>query len=292
MARRYLLSQQSLPIVVTYSASTYRARLKLQDDAVATSILGWLCAQVPEVFETHVMPHLTDRDLRSLAFLGGEPRRVIRGSSRAAPALSRWLIPRCLIPRIRPTGCAVVEKDHMRQVLDRFVGFDPDGDAYCRRCRLNGQKRHGKTILKTLLAQHDHAERVAFSPTAGPTSTSSEHRNAHAKMFYAIDAVLRFATSSEARVATCAGGLLSEAASVSSPARAAEEAKEAEDAEAALPMALASFASSGRASPATTNTPAAAIAPLAATEPSRIKTAWSIPGCLMLLMPCCASRLK
>ena len=58
--------------VVTYSAIRNRARIrarrKLEDDAVATSILGWLCAQVPEVFQTHVMPHLTDRDLLSLAF--------------------------------------------------------------------------------------------------------------------------------------------------------------------------------------------------------------------------------
>ena len=65
--------------VVTYSAISHRARLKLQADAVDTSILGRLCAQVPEVFQTHVMPHLTDRDLLSLAFLGGEPRRVMRG---------------------------------------------------------------------------------------------------------------------------------------------------------------------------------------------------------------------
>ena len=60
-----------------------RARFKLQDDAVATSILGRLCEQFPEVFQTHVMPHLRDADLRSLVLLGSSPRRVLRSSSRA-----------------------------------------------------------------------------------------------------------------------------------------------------------------------------------------------------------------
>ena len=60
-----------------------RTRRKLQNDAVATSILGWLCEQFPEVFQTHVMPHLTDADLRSLVLLGSSPRRVLRSSSRA-----------------------------------------------------------------------------------------------------------------------------------------------------------------------------------------------------------------
>lgn len=66
-----------------------RARCKLQDDAVATSILGWLCEQFPEVFQTHVMPHLTDADLRNLASLGSVPGRAIRTSSRGAAVKSR-----------------------------------------------------------------------------------------------------------------------------------------------------------------------------------------------------------
>ena len=165
--------------VVTYSAirnrARNRARRKLQDDAVDTSILGWLCAQVPEVFRTHVMPHLTDRDLLSLAFLGGEPRRVMRGSSRAAPVLSRY-------PWIRPMAV----EDRRCQELDRFVGLDPDGDVYCRRCRLKCGPLHGKKTLRTLPALHDHAKRVATF------SNSKKDRDAHERMFLAIDDVLRF----------------------------------------------------------------------------------------------------
>lgn len=168
--------------VVTCLASKYRARRKLQDDAFATSILGRLCAQVPEVFQTHVMPHLSDKELRSLAFLGSEPRRVIRGSSRAPPALSRY-------PWIPPNAV----EDRMCQVLDRFVGLDPDGGAYCRRCRLKCGPLHGKKTLRTLPALHDHAKRVATF------SNSKKDRDAHARMFHAmsIDDVLRFATETE-----------------------------------------------------------------------------------------------
>ena len=168
--------------VVTYSAIRNRARRKLQDDAVATSILGRLCAQVPEVFETHVMPHLSNRDLLSLAFLGGEPRRVIRGSSHAPPAFSRY-------PWIRPMGYAV--EDRMCQVLDRFVGLDPDGVPYCRRGRLKCGPLHGKTTLKTLPALHDHAKRITFS------TSNKKDRDAHSRMFHAIDDVLRFTTETE-----------------------------------------------------------------------------------------------
>lgn len=66
----------------------------MQDDAVATSILGWLCEQFPEVFQTHVMPHLTDEDLRNLASLGSVPRSAIRTSSRAAAVKSplEWFV--------------------------------------------------------------------------------------------------------------------------------------------------------------------------------------------------------
>ena len=70
-------------------ANGSRARCKLQDDAVATSILGWLCEQFPEVFQTHDMPHLTDADLRNLASLGSVPGRAIRTSSRGAAVKSR-----------------------------------------------------------------------------------------------------------------------------------------------------------------------------------------------------------
>ena len=71
-----------------------RTRCKLQDDAVATSILGWLCEQFPEVFQTHVMPHLTDADLRNLASLGSVLRSAVRTSSRAAAGESgiEWLV--------------------------------------------------------------------------------------------------------------------------------------------------------------------------------------------------------
>jgi hypothetical protein len=93
-----------------------RARFKLQDDAVATSILGRLCEQFPEVFQTHVMPHLQDPDLRSLiVLLGSSPRSVIRTLSGAdevgTSRLSRldWF---ARVPRVEPaqsarsTGCA------------------------------------------------------------------------------------------------------------------------------------------------------------------------------------------
>ena len=93
-----------------------QARFKLQDDAVATSILGRLCEQFPEVFQTHVMPHLQDADLRSLiVLLGSVPRSVIRTLSGAEEVgtsrLSRldWF---ARVPRVEPaqsarsTGCA------------------------------------------------------------------------------------------------------------------------------------------------------------------------------------------
>ena len=71
-----------------------RTRRKLQNDAAATSILGWLCEQFPEVFQTHVMPHLTDADLRNLASLGCVLRSAVRTSSRAAAVKSRleWFV--------------------------------------------------------------------------------------------------------------------------------------------------------------------------------------------------------
>ena len=93
-----------------------QARFKLQDDAVATSILGRLCEQFPEVFQTHVMPHLRDADLRSLmVLLGSVPRRAIRTLSGAdevgTSRLSRldWF---ARVPRVEPAqsarsmGCA------------------------------------------------------------------------------------------------------------------------------------------------------------------------------------------
>ena len=93
-----------------------QARFKLQDDAVATSILGRLCEQFPEVFQTHVMPHLQDADLRSLiVLLGSVPRRAIRTLSGVeevvASRLSRldWF---AQVPRVEPAqsarsmGCA------------------------------------------------------------------------------------------------------------------------------------------------------------------------------------------
>ena len=167
----------------------FRARRKLQDDALAQTLIGKLCAQVPEVFQTHVMPHLTDKDLRSLAFLGSEPRRVMRGSSRAT-AVSSCYFPACIVlpsHRIRDSRgpddfcpwCRTLK-------LDRFVGFDPDG-PYCRRCRLKHGPSHGNAS-KTLPALHSHAKRTANS------SGISEDREAHAKMFDAIDAVLGRAT--------------------------------------------------------------------------------------------------
>jgi len=175
---------------VPFPASRYRARCKLQDDALAQTLIGKLCAQVPEVFQTHVMPHLTDKDLRSLAFLGSEPRRVMRGSSRAVALLSCY-------PRVGPMGYAVVEDQMIQvpqlpgsQVLDRFVGFDPDGSAYCRRCRSKCGHSHGRKNLKTLPALRNHAIR-----TARAWSGNCEDREAHEMMFDAIDAAVRLATS-------------------------------------------------------------------------------------------------
>ena len=93
-----------------------QARFKLQDNAVATSILGRLCEQFPEVFQTHVVPHLQDADLLSLiVLLGSSPRSVIRTLSGAdevgTSRLSRldWF---ARVPRVEPaqsarsTGCA------------------------------------------------------------------------------------------------------------------------------------------------------------------------------------------
>ena len=93
-----------------------QARFKLQDNAVAISILGRLCEQFPEVFQTHVVPHLQDADLLSLiVVLGSSPRSVIRTFSGAEEVgtsrLSRldWF---ARVPRVEPaqsarsTGCA------------------------------------------------------------------------------------------------------------------------------------------------------------------------------------------
>ena len=176
--------------VIFIPADRYRARRKLQDDALAQTLIGKLCEQVPEVFQTHVMPHLTDKDLRSLAFLGSEPRRVMRDSSRATALSSCY-------PRVGPMGYAVVEDRMIQvpqlpgfQVLDRFVGFDPDGSAYCRRCRLMRGPSYGKKNLKTLPALLKHAMIIA---------TRIQHKitidqKAHEGMFSAIDAVLGLAT--------------------------------------------------------------------------------------------------
>ena len=134
-----------------------RARFKLQDDAVATSILGRLCEQFPEVFQTHVMPHLQDADLISLFLLGTSPQGVS---------------PRSF------------------QVLDRFVGVDPDGRAYCKMCRLKNGRDFGKTNLTTLPALRGHAERAVFR--SGPCARRYLRLppEAHGEMRDAIDAVL------------------------------------------------------------------------------------------------------
>ena len=134
-----------------------QARFKLQDDAVATSILGRLCEQFPEVFQTHVMPHLQDADLISLFLLGTSPQGVS---------------PRSF------------------QVLDRFVGVDPDGRAYCKMCRLKNGRNFGKTNLTTLPALRGHAERAVFR--SGPCARRYLRLppEAHGEMRDAIDAVL------------------------------------------------------------------------------------------------------
>jgi hypothetical protein len=150
-------------------ASRSRARGKLQDDAVAQTLLGKLCMQVPEVFTTHVMPHLKDKDLRSLALLGGEPRRVLRSSSRAVAVSS-----------IYPCMCPSEYAD----LIGRFVGSDPDGSAYCKRCRSRHGTRHGSATLATLPDLHSHARRIAFN------STDCADRKAHSKMFDSLDEVL------------------------------------------------------------------------------------------------------
>ena len=78
------------------------------------------------------------------------------------------------------------------QELDRFVGLDPDGDVYCRRCRLKcGPLLHVKKTLRTLPALHNHAKKVTTN------SNSKKDRDTHARMFQAIDDVLRFATEKE-----------------------------------------------------------------------------------------------
>ena len=82
-------------------------------------------------------------------------------------------------------------EDRRCQELDRFVGLDPDGDAYCRRCRLKCGLLHGKKTLKTLPALHAHAKRITFS------TSNKKDRDAHSRMFHAIDDVLRFATETE-----------------------------------------------------------------------------------------------
>ena len=42
----------------SFPASRYRARCKLQDDALAQTLIGKLCEQVPEVFQTrYAAPH-------------------------------------------------------------------------------------------------------------------------------------------------------------------------------------------------------------------------------------------
>ena len=154
-------------------ASRSRARGKLRDDAVAQTLLGKLCMQVPEVFTTHVMPHLNDKDLRSLALLGGEPRRVLRGSSRAK-AISLLRYP-CMLP------------SEYAGLIGRFVGSDPDDSPYCKRCRSIHGTGNGSATLATLHALHDHASRIANY------STDRADRKAHSKMFDSLDEVLQTA---------------------------------------------------------------------------------------------------
>ena len=164
--------------LVDFPASRSRAQCKLQDDALAQTLLGKLCVQVPEVFQTHVMPHLTNEDLCSLAFLGGEPRRLLRGSSRAAAVLSRyddiWASKYAVMPvntrrllRVIISERRLHERLHPQllpsrvwelfHVLDNFVGVDPNGRAYCKMCRSRFGTRFGKTNLTTLPALRNHA---------------------------------------------------------------------------------------------------------------------------------------
>ena len=69
------------------------------------------------------------------------------------------------------------------QVLDRFVGVNPVGRAYCKMCRLKYGCNFGKTNLTTLPELRGHAEIFA-------RSTQKENRKAHGEMRDAIDAVL------------------------------------------------------------------------------------------------------
>ena len=69
------------------------------------------------------------------------------------------------------------------QALDRFVGVDPDGRAFCKMCRLKYGCSFGKKNLTTLPALRGHAETFK-------TYTQKINGKAHGEMRDAIDAVL------------------------------------------------------------------------------------------------------
>ena len=88
-----------------------------------------------------------------------------------------------LTNRLIEQAIASFKREMKFQALDRFVGVDPDGRAYCKMCRLKIGRFFGKTTLTTLPALRGHAESFA-------RSTQKENGKAHGEMRDAIDAVL------------------------------------------------------------------------------------------------------
>ena len=88
-----------------------------------------------------------------------------------------------LTNRLIEQAIASFKREMKFQALDRFVGVNPDGRAFCKMCRLKYGCSFGKKNLTTLPALRGHAEIFA-------RSTQNKDSKAHGVMRDAIDAML------------------------------------------------------------------------------------------------------
>ena len=88
-----------------------------------------------------------------------------------------------LTNRLIEQAIASFKREMKFQALDRFVGVNPDGRAFCKMCRLKYGCSFGRTSLTTLPALRGHAEIFA-------RSTQNKNSKAHGEMRDAIDAML------------------------------------------------------------------------------------------------------
>ena len=95
-----------------------------------------------------------------------------------------------LTNRLIEQAIASFKREMKFQALDRFVGVNPVGHAFCKMCRLKNGRNFGKTNLTTLPALRGYAERAVFR--SGPCARRYLRLppEAHGEMRDAIDAVL------------------------------------------------------------------------------------------------------